>query len=120
MIKKQALKITRNSLLISTPRHTDHSDRVIVLSWSRSQYWSKVLAQAFGFTNFLIILFKGLTSLRRSLLSFLVSSSENFHSMTLFSGVSSNESDSDWIGKPISNTALLVIHAATVLYLQEP
>ena len=88
-------------LLISTPRQTDHSFRAIRPSRSRSQYSSKLRAQALGWTSFLTRRRNDWISFRRNLLSLLVSSSENFHSMTRFSGVSRIESDSDLMGKSV-------------------
>lgn len=75
------------SLLVSTPRHMDHSLRLIRRFWSKSQYLTKLLAQALGFINFLTILFSSWTSLNPSTLSWFLSNCVNFHSTTCFSGV---------------------------------
>lgn len=86
-------------LLISTPRHTDHSLRAILRSLSESQYLWNFLAQVFGLTIFLSMRRSERISARVSTLLLSTSSCENFHSMARFSGVSSRASESDVTGK---------------------
>ena len=86
-------------LLISTPRHTDHSLRAILRSLSESQYLWNFLAHVFGLTIFLSMRRSERISARVSTLLLSASSCENFHSMARFSGVSSRASESDVTGK---------------------
>lgn len=69
-------------LLISTPRHTDHSDLEIRLSPSKSQYLANRRAHAFGCTRSRIIRRKSADSLGLIPRSRFVSNLSNFHSIT--------------------------------------
>ena len=91
-LKRSETRYSRYLLLMSTPRHIDHSLGSIFLSLSISQYSSNVLAQVFGFTSFLIIFFRERISVRRSFSSLSLSKTPNFHSMIRFSIVSLSDS----------------------------
>lgn len=71
--------------LLSTPKHNDHSISVRRSSASRSQIFTKSLAQTLGLMIFFMSLSNGLSSLLSRFSSSFSSREPNFHSITCFS-----------------------------------